>query len=73
MWGTVSQGSPLFVAMIKIKTKRQERPRKVFYVCNRKRCENCTPYCHHTLDIEYALYKEHTDFDLGPEGSLWEK
>lgn len=48
------------------------KPKKTFYVCDRKRCENCTVLCRHTSDISHALYDTHTDFEL-ENGEMWEK
>ena len=28
---------------------------KIYYLCNRKRCVNCTGECNHTCDIRYSL------------------
>lgn len=63
--------------MITIRTG-DGRVRKVFYVCNRKRCEHCAKECRHTTDEAFALYDEHTDFamvrdDKMGEVSWWEK
>ena len=40
----------------------------VFYICNRKRCEDCSEECQYTTDIEYAANFEKID-DVG----YWEK
>ena len=65
-------GSPFVVAM-KIKSRRKHmEQKKVFYICNRKKCPNCYRECHHNADISFALYKEHDRFELGPNGTLWE-
>ena len=70
-WGGLN-GSPFVVAMkIKSRRKRMEQ-KKVFYICNRKKCPNCYGECHHTADISFALYKEHDRFEPGPDGTLWE-
>lgn len=70
-WGGLS-GSPFVVAM-KIKSTRQKRnDPHIMYICNRRRCLHCVKECHHTADPEYALYKEHDRFELGPNGTLWE-
>ena len=58
---------PLNIAM------RSKRPRKTFYICNRKRCRDCSVECHHTADISFALYEIHDSFELMGDGSLWEK
>lgn len=28
---------------------------KVLYLCDRRKCEACKPYCTHTSDIEHAV------------------
>lgn len=28
---------------------------RIAYVCDRKRCERCSPECHHTTDIHHAV------------------
>ena len=48
------------------------KPKKTFYVCDRKKCEYCAAGCHHTTDIEHALYSEHTEF-VPEETGLWER
>ena len=59
--------------MIKIKSNNNpKQPRKLYYVCNRKRCEKCYPECHHTTQIEYALYETHDQFEPGLDCSMWE-
>ena len=57
----------------KMKMTGEKRPRKVFYICDRKRCDNCSPECRHTQDIGHALYTEHEKFDLMVDGSIWER
>ena len=58
---------------MKIKSSNRPKPqRKVYYVCNRKRCERCFDECHHTTQIEYALYETHDVFEPGVDGSIWE-
>ncbi len=27
----------------------------IVYECNRKKCPNCSDYCHHTMDPEFAV------------------
>lgn len=62
-----------FVIAMKIKSKNKKpRPRKVMYICNRKKCQHCIPECHHTSDPAFAKYKEHIAFDPGKDGILWE-
>lgn len=48
------------------------KPKKTYYVCDRKRCERCAAGCRHTTDIDHALYETHTDFEL-ENGELWER
>ena len=57
--------------MMIVKTGKPQ-PRKVFYICNRQRCENCAEECHHTTDEAYALFEEHGYFELASDGSIWE-
>lgn len=33
----------------------------ILYICNRKKCENCSPECRHVSDIHYAA-----NFDYDP-------
>ena len=33
---------------------RKEEPMDVLYLCNRKKCENCSDECIHTKDVRYA-------------------
>lgn len=35
-----------------------------FYLCDRKKCENCSPGCHHTSDISHALHPDAKDEDF---------
>lgn len=59
--------------MIKIKSSnRKPEPKRVYYVCNRQRCQNCQPECRWTTDINYALYADHTDFSQEKDG-LYER
>lgn len=66
----------VMVGMKRTYESDRKKQRKKFYICNGKRCEHCTgrayDQCHHTTDIRYALYDEHTDFVLGPDGAEWE-
>lgn len=42
---------------------RQEERKKRFYLCNGKKCMNCSMYqdmCYHTSDFKYALYQDKT-------------
>lgn len=48
--------------MLTAKTGRKREP-MTFYVCDRKRCDHCSPQCHHTKDINHALYKTHVEFE----------
>ena len=50
---------------------RREFTRK-FYICDRKKCENCTPDCRHTLDIEHAVYPDYDNFSP-EESGLWQR
>lgn len=62
-----------FVIAMKIKSENKKpRPRKVMYICNRKKCQNCIPECHHTSDPAFAKYHDHVAFDPGKDGILWE-
>lgn len=45
----------------------KERRRK-FYICDRKRCENCAKACKYTLDIEHARYPEYESFISADSG-----
>lgn len=47
------------------------KPKRTFYVCDRKKCDRCAAGCHYTTDISHALYTKHTDFTLEETG-LWE-
>ena len=59
---------------MKIKSgNRPKQPRRFYYVCNRKRCENCLPDCKWTTDINFALYEKHDRFEYGLDGSMWEE
>ena len=31
---------------------------KAFFLCNRKKCPNCSPQCSHTSDYRYAMNPE---------------
>lgn len=65
---------PFAIAMkIKSGNKRKPEP-KFMYICNRRRCLHCVPECHHTAQIEYALYKDHSksQWDAGKDGRMWE-
>lgn len=37
----------------------------ILYVCDRKACENCSPGCTHTSDINHAVYFEKMNSDKG--------
>lgn len=59
--------------MIVIKSGR-ERPRTRYYICDRKRCDNCAALCRHTADITHALYDDHPDEGFSViDGVMWEK
>lgn len=45
---------------------------KKLYICNRKKCKNCSGRCLHTSDIKYAKYKQHNNFDF-INGNEWER
>lgn len=64
-------GTPIYLPMITIPAPAVEEKRR-YYVCNRKRCENCCADCNHTTDLEYALYDTHTDFELSRSGLYFE-
>lgn len=57
--------------MMIVKTGKPQ-PRRMYYICNRKRCENCAKDCHYTLDEDFALYAEHKLFEVAGEGDLYE-
>ena len=40
---------------------------KVFYLCDRRACERCSPNCKHTTDIRHAA-----NFRVKTDGSIWE-
>ena len=59
--------------MIKIKSSnRKPEPKRLFYVCNGKRCDHCVPECRYTTDINYALYDTHDTF-IPEDGGLYER
>lgn len=33
----------------------------IFYLCDRKACENCHEECRHTSDVEHAVNRWHFD------------
>lgn len=41
--------------------KIEERTNEILYVCDRKACENCNPFCYYTADIEHAVEFRKTD------------
>ena len=44
-----------------------------FYICNRKKCENCLDNCKHTSDERFAKNpKEERIFLEHRDGSMWE-
>lgn len=51
----------------------------VFYVCDRKKCNNCSETCFHTSDYNHATSKNLIPKDLSltfkhdESGNLWEK
>ena len=65
---------PLHFSAMKVQlTRLRPKPKRIFYVCNRKRCERCSDECHHTADIAYALYDTHDDLVPERDGTLWER
>lgn len=38
--------------------------KKIAYICDRKKCENCNDYCHHTTDIEHAVNFQNLSDDV---------
>lgn len=42
------------------------------YICDRKQCRNCIPYCHHTPCRKHARDRENA-FKTDREGHQWEK
>lgn len=60
---------PFVLGMIKIKSKNKPpKPKRIYYVCNRKKCNECVPECQWTSDIEFALYDTHDDFSPEENG-----
>lgn len=53
--------------------EKMHKQKKVFFVCDRHRCANCSSECKYTADPEHALYLEHGAFDIASDGSLWER
>ena len=48
------------------------RQSMTFYVCDRKKCPNCSEECKHTSDITHALYDKHKYFYHDWKHDLWE-
>ena len=44
-----------------------------FYICDRKRCEKCTPECKYTTSLFHSKYEEHNDFEVDAHGNMWER
>ena len=53
--------------------EKQQKLNKVYYVCDRHKCEACVRSCRHTTDITHAAYTDHGAFDIASDGSLWER
>ena len=49
-----------------------EEQRRKFWICDRKKCENCPPDCRYTLDINHALYPGYEEF-AALSGGLYQK
>ena len=47
--------------MIRIPESRRRKPVDRFYVCDRKKCDDCSGSCRHTSDIDHALYADHPE------------
>lgn len=46
--------------------------RNVFYICNRKRCENCSEDCNYTLSEQFAKNPKGTRLFLEYQsGDIW--
>lgn len=50
-----------------VKPAKAEEKEKVFYLCDRRACEKCSPECRHTTDIRHAA-----NFCVRTNGSMWE-
>lgn len=51
---------------------------KIFYICDRKKCENCNPDCKHTSDILHAVnfksvYRSANGRNIEPTNYYFEK
>lgn len=58
--------------MYKFERQERKRERTTYYICDRKKCNNCAKECKHTTDIEHAAYDEHNQFYYGDGFTLWE-
>ena len=45
----------------------------IFYLCDRKACENCSSECKHTTDIRHAINFQQYHADGVEAGDFWEK
>lgn len=48
---------------------------RVFFLCDRKQCENCSPECRHTTDVSHAVnfhQLEIVDGCVNADGGYWE-
>ena len=43
-----------------------------FFFCDRRKCPNCNPKCHHTQDPAHALSLEGEFRKHIPTGSMWQ-
>ena len=65
-------GRPCSPSMAAKGSREVSMKRKMMYVCDRKKCPVCPTACKHTMDITHAKYDEHFQFEVGPDGTLWE-
>lgn len=52
----------------------KENPR-IYFLCDRKKCENCSQECRHTTDISHAVNfhgLETVDGCINADGGYWE-
>lgn len=45
---------------------RKNENKVKLYLCDRKRCETCSPECRHTFDIQHAIHPDAPDSDFLP-------
>lgn len=56
--------------MISMRTRK--KPKKLFYICDKKKCKPCAKGCEYTTDESHALFKEHKGFEPGLDGEMYE-